>query len=126
VSGSQAGRNPLEPAFDVDVILSDDGVAHALARESVSADVPEGGNLMDGINRYVDEVYGENVGFDDREDVSLSNYVAGDATISIDLHYEPEADFVDRVSLPGNLQVSGRVRDKYRDDLEEHDPSGRF
>lgn len=119
-------RGNLEALFNPELILSDDGIVHALTQEMVHAEVPEFDNLMAGISMYVDEMYSENVGFDGDEDVSLSSYINGEATIEVNLHYEPEADFVSKVELPGSLTVSGEVSDEYRDELEEYNPSGRF
>ncbi len=122
VSSTESGRNPLEPAFDLDLIGSDDFIAHALAREDVFAEVPDDGNLMDGVSMYVDEMYGENVGFDVQEDVKLRSYRDGTARLDVGLSYEPDADFVSGVDLPGSLTVKGEVRDEYMDELEEYDP----
>ena len=122
VSSTQSGRNPLEPAFDLDLILSEDGIVHALSREMIMADVPGDGNLMDGVSRYVDEMYSDSVGFDVQEDVKLKSYRDGTASLDVDLHYEPDAGFVSNVRLPGSLTVRGEVRDEYRDELEEYDP----
>jgi hypothetical protein len=126
VSESDSGRDPLEPAFDVDVILSEDGVAHALSRERIMADVPGGGNLMDGVSRYVDEMYSEKVGFDVQEDVKLKRCRDGEASLDVSLHYETEPEFVSNVDLPGSVTVMGEVRDEYRDELEEYTPAGRY
>ena len=108
------------------MILSEDAIAHALTQETVDAEVPEGGNLTDGISRYVDEMYSDDVGFDPEDDVGLKKYVDGEATLEVSWHYEPGADFVSEVELPGSLTVSGEVRNEYREELEEWNPSGRF
>ncbi|MFB6241819.1 MAG: hypothetical protein ABEJ36_03390 [Candidatus Nanosalina sp.] len=125
-SETQTGRDPLEPAFDLGLIGSDDFIAHALSREMIMADVPGDGNLMDGISQYVDEMYSDSVGFDVQEDVKLKRYNDGEASLDVDLHYETDADFVSDVSLPGSLTVMGEVRDKYQDELEEYTPAGRY
>ncbi len=122
VSSNQSGRDPLEPAFDVDVILSEDGIAHALAREGINADVPEDGNLMDGVSRYVDEMYSDSVGFDVEDDVKLKRCADGDVSLGVQLHYETDAEFVEDVKLPGMLTVKGEVREEYRDEVEDYRP----
>lgn len=122
VSSTDSGRNPLEPAFDVDVILSDDGIAHALSREKIEADVPSDGNLMDGLSRYVDEMYSDSVGFDVKEDVKLKRCGDGDVSLGVQLRYESDAEFVEDVELPGMLTVTGKVRQEYRDEVEEYKP----
>lgn len=124
-SGSTSGAD-LEALFSPELVLSEDGIAHALVQETVEAEVPEGGNLMDGVSRYVDEMYSENVGFDVEEDVKLKRYSDGETHLDVDIHYEPEVDFVSDVDLPGSLTVIGEVRDEYQDELEEYNPSGRF
>ena len=122
VSSTQSGRNPLEPAFDLDLVLSDDSIVHALSREMIHADVPEGGNLMDGVSQYVDEMYSDSVGFDVQEDVKLKSYRDGTASLNVDLHYETDADFVSNIDLPGSLTVRGEVQEEYKDELEEYNP----
>ena len=126
VSSTQSDRDPLEPAFDVDVILSDDSIAHALAREEINADVPEDGNLMDGVSRYVDEMYSDRVGFDVKDDVKLKRCSDGDVSLGVRLHYEPGAEFVEDVELPGMLTVKGEVREEYRDEVEDYEPMGGY
>lgn len=116
----------LEALFNPEVLLSDDGIAHALMRERVHAEVPSDGNLMDGVSRYVDEMYSENVTFDDQEDVSLEYFRDGKASLEIDLRYEPDTEFVSDRKIPGSLTVMGEVREEYRDELEDYNPSGRF
>lgn len=116
----------LEALFDPEVILSEDGIAHALAQERVHAEVPEDGNLMDGIARYVDEVYSDDVDFDPMDDVGLRRCDDGDVTLGVELHYETEAEFISDVKLPGSLDVSGEVREEYREEVEDYNPSGRF
>ena len=125
-SSSSTSGADLEALFSPELVLSEDGIAHALAQETVEAEVLEGGNLMDGVSRYVDEMYSENVGFDIEEDVKLKRYSDGEAHLDVDIHYEPEADFVSNVDLPGSLTVIGEVREEYKDELEEYNPSGRF
>jgi len=125
-SPSSSSGADLELLFNPELILSSDGIAHALTQETVEAEVPGNGNLMDGITRYVDEMYSEAVGFDPDEDVGLKRYMDGEATLGVSLHYEPEADYMSEVELPGGLRVGGEVRDEYREELEERNPSGRF
>lgn len=124
-SKSTSGAD-LEALFNPEVILSEDGIAHALTQESVQAEVPEGGNLMDGIACYVDEIYSDEVHFDPREDVGMKRCVDGEVTLGMELRYETDAGFVSDVELPGILTVTGEVREKYREEVEEYNPSGRF
>lgn len=124
-SGSTSGAD-LEALFDPEVILSEDGIAHALTQERVHAEVPEDGNLMDGIARYVDEMYSDDVGFDPKEDVGMKRCVDGKVSLGVELHYETDAEYVSDVELPGSLTVRGEVEEKYRDEVEEYNPSSRF
>lgn len=124
-SGSTSGAD-LEPLFNPEVIMGEDGIAHALSQEIVHSEVPDFDNLLTGISMYVDEMYSDNVGFDGTDAVSLESYRDGTARLEVDLHYEPDADFVSDVDLPGSLTVSGEVRDEYQDELDEYNPSGRF
>ncbi|MFB6116225.1 MAG: hypothetical protein ABEK10_01820 [Candidatus Nanosalina sp.] len=120
-STSQSGAD-LEAISDLDVIGGEDFIAHVLSREKIEADVPGGGNLMDGISRYVDEVYSESVGFDVKDDVKLKRCSDGDVSLGVQLHYETDAEFVEDVELPGLLTVTGKVQEQYRDEVEDYDP----
>jgi hypothetical protein len=109
----------LEAISDLDVIGDEDFIAHVLSREKIKADVPNDGNLMDGISRYVDEMYSDSIGFDVDEDVDLKKYTDGEVSLEVHLHYETDAEFVEDVELPGMLTVKGEVQEEYRDKVEE-------
>lgn len=59
-----------------------------------------------GLEKYIDAVYSDNVGFD-YDGIEVESVDETDVRLSVDLYYQPDADFLDRVSLPGELQVTG-------------------
>jgi hypothetical protein len=59
-----------------------------------------------GLDKYVSSVYSENVSWD-YDGIEVESADDTDVTLSVDLYYEPDADFIDEVSLPGELEVSG-------------------
>lgn len=117
-STRKSGADP-EAISDLDVLGDEDFIAHVLSRERIEADVPDDGNLMDGISRYVDEMYSDSVGFDVKEDVDLKKCTDGEVTLRVQLHYETNVEFVEDVELPGMLTVKGEVQEEYRDKVEE-------
>ena len=86
-SASSNSGADLEPLFNPELILSNDGIAHALTQERVHSEIPDYDNLMTGVSMYVKEMYSENVGFDGQEDVSLNRFKDGTASLNVDLHY---------------------------------------
>ncbi|MFB6116224.1 MAG: hypothetical protein ABEK10_01815 [Candidatus Nanosalina sp.] len=103
--------------------------AYVAARQSITGDFPVPGRvdqwlsgfqqLYDedapqtdfevGLEKYISSVYSDNVGFD-YDEIEVESVDETDVRLSVDLYYEPEADFLDRVSLPGELKVTGLLQ----------------
>jgi hypothetical protein len=129
------------PVPGLESIGGRDFMAHVAAMQDIESDVPVPGRLDRwsdavwnygdrcsdfelGLQKYVSSVYTENVGFDPESDISVDSFDEddGDVTLSVDLHYEPDAEFVERVELPGELTVQGTR--KNFGDLEEGEDRG--
>ena len=104
--------------------------AYVAARQSITGDFPVPGRVDKwvnsfqrmydedapqtdfevGLEKYIDAVYSDNVGFD-YDEIEVESADEDDVRLSVDLYYEPDADFLDKVSLPGELKIRGSRRD---------------